>query len=195
MGLLQEKFQAFWALISSFFLRLCPESPPQQASSPPPSHHIHLEISLESLPLPPDSLPPSSPHSPNIRLEISGRPSMSLPQALPQAAAASNVESELLNLLLVAQQHQQWQGAILGLCFNYAVTISLQFPKTNQSKELSAPFVGLSFLVLLIFCLLSVALFIRQYHARVSQVMEKVATLLVAAAFYYAIVVTTIHFH
>ncbi|WRX20273.1 hypothetical protein QQP08_012760 [Theobroma cacao] len=169
MGVIQEKVKAFLALIAALVLRLCPKLDTTRSQSP------------QSQQQQPSSLP-----SPVIDLEIS--PPSTLPLRPPPSTSPSfNAESQLLNLL-AAQPHLQWQSAILTFCFTFALGFSLQFSQTDQSKDKEPPFsfVLLSFAVLLIFVILLVALFISQNHARTSQVLEKVALLLAAAAFCHA---------
>ncbi|XVF37641.1 hypothetical protein REPUB_Repub20aG0027100 [Reevesia pubescens] len=144
------------------FLRLCPKSDPSSRPHPP---QLQPTSSVADAELP-VSLPPQLPSSPSF-----------------------NLESEPNNLL-AAQQHLQWQNAILQFCFTFALgLISLQFSQTVESKELPTSFALLSFAVLLTFVLLLVAFFINQRHATTSIMLEKVALLLAAAAFCHAITI------
>ncbi|XVF37635.1 hypothetical protein REPUB_Repub20aG0026500 [Reevesia pubescens] len=166
MGFIQEKVETFLAPILAFLLRLCPKSDPSSRS--------HLP-----------QLQPSSPPSPNV---ANAESPVSLPLPPPSSPSFS-LESEPINLL-AAQQHLQWQNAILTFCFTFALgLISLQFSQTDKSKELPTSFALLSFAILLTFFLLLVAFFINQRHATTSIKLEKVALLLAAAAFCHAITI------
>ncbi|KAK8596175.1 hypothetical protein V6N13_000821 [Hibiscus sabdariffa] len=84
----------------------------------------------------------------------------------------------------VVRNHQQWQNAILGFCFSYALGVSLQFVSPGRpDHRLPLPTVLLSFLVLLVFIFILLAFFIHPKCTMISQALQKAALLLAATAF------------
>ncbi|KAK8596176.1 hypothetical protein V6N13_000822 [Hibiscus sabdariffa] len=79
----------------------------------------------------------------------------------------------------VVQNHQQWQNAIVGFCFSYALGVSLQFVIPGRSDHwLPLPRVSLSFIVLLVFIFILLAFFIHPKCTMISQALQKAALLL-----------------
>ncbi|KAK8598637.1 hypothetical protein V6N13_094601 [Hibiscus sabdariffa] len=88
----------------------------------------------------------------------------------------------------VVQNHQQWQNAIVGFCFSYALGVSLQSVSPSPpDHRLPLPTVLLSFLVLLVFIFILLAFFIHPKCIMISQALQKAALLLAATAFCHAL--------
>ncbi|XWS28638.1 hypothetical protein CRYUN_Cryun25bG0088200 [Craigia yunnanensis] len=196
-----EKLEVFLASIIAF-LRICPKlGLPRSQPLPPPSLPPNSSIVNPEPHQPPTLSTPSSlandhetlqPESPTsaINLESSRpptQPSASPPstndlETLQPQSTLSNMKQ--LESKLAAEQHLQLKNSVLSFCFSYAIVVSLQYAQTDhQANHSDSSFVLLSFLVLLIFNLILVALFISPSYTKTSEVLEKVAFLVAAAAF------------
>ncbi|KAK8676941.1 hypothetical protein V6N13_142499 [Hibiscus sabdariffa] len=120
-----------------------------------------------------------------------------LHQQITQATATTNIEDQpvrppspqpqspsQLEPLLAVQDHPQWQEAVIGFCFSYALGVSLQHMSDHR---LPSPSVLLSFLVLLTFIFILAAFFIHPKCTTTSKALQKVGLLLAAAAFCHAL--------
>ncbi|WRX32841.1 hypothetical protein QQP08_026187 [Theobroma cacao] len=165
-------------------INLEPSQLPTQPS-PPPSANDPETLQPESLPPPPTSstfnnylLQPPSPTNQQQSSQQRSHP--------PPPTPTTPSDLKQLESILAAQQHLQWINSVLSFCFSYALAISLQYAQTDhQSNQLGSSFVLLSFLVLVTFFLILVALFISPSCTKTSQLLEKVAFLVAAAAFCY----------
>ncbi|XVF69068.1 hypothetical protein PTKIN_Ptkin11bG0051100 [Pterospermum kingtungense] len=201
-----EKLKAFLVSVISF-LQLCPKLWLPKSPPPPPPPSVSPTSSIVDLEShqPPtlSSAPPSANDTETLQQEPP--PSAidvesSRPPTQPSAASPSTnyldespqpqqPPTPLSNVIepepiLVAQQHLQWKNSVLSFCFSYALAVSLQFTQTdNQPDHLDSSFVLLSFLVLLTFNLILVASFISPSCTKTSEILEKVAFLVAAAAF------------
>ncbi|XWS73980.1 hypothetical protein CRYUN_Cryun02cG0176100 [Craigia yunnanensis] len=205
-----EKLNAFLVSIISFLgtcskLVLTRSQPPTLPPSHPPSVNDPETLQPESSPSPPPSTndpetlqpqspPPVPPLSSTFNIELlqstsaTNQPESSQQQSQPlppTPATPSNLKQ--LESILAAQRHLQWKNSVLSFCFSYALAVSLQYTQTDhQANQINSSFVLLSFLVLLTFNLLLVPLFISPCFTKTSEILEKVAFLVAAAAFCHA---------
>ena len=190
-----------------------PSSPPASANDPetlqPESSPSTINLGYSSQPptqpspprsindpetLQPQSPPPVPPLSSTFNIVLlqpssaTNQPESSQQQSQPPPptpATPSNLKQ--LESILAAQQLLQWKNSVLSFCFSYALAVSLLYAQTDhQANHPNSSFVVLSFLVLLTFSLISVALFISPSYTKTSEVLEKVSFLVAAAAFCYA---------
>ncbi|XWS52925.1 hypothetical protein CRYUN_Cryun11dG0114600 [Craigia yunnanensis] len=213
-----EKLKAFFVLTflpmcAKFGLR---RSQPQPQPQPPPTLSLSQTSSiadLESHLLPTLPSPPPSANGPEtlqpaslpsaINLESSRQPTQPSapppstndlgtrqPQSTPSPTPTTSSNLKQLESILAVQQHLQLKNSVLSFCFSYALAVSLQYAQTDhQANHPDSSFLLLSFLVLLTFNLILVALFISPSYTKTSEVLEKVAFLVAAAAFCHAIAI------
>ncbi|XWS27195.1 hypothetical protein CRYUN_Cryun26dG0094100 [Craigia yunnanensis] len=176
---------------------LLPSQPPS-ANHPetlqPESSPSTINLEYSSQPPTQPSLP-SSPNDPStFNIELLQPTSTNQPESSqqesqpPPPTPTTPFNLKQLESTLAAQQHLQWKNAVLSFCFSYALAVvSLQYAQTDhQANHPNSSFFLLSFLVLLTFNLILVALFISPSRTKNSEVLEKVSFLVAAAAFCHA---------
>ncbi|XVF05263.1 hypothetical protein REPUB_Repub05bG0156700 [Reevesia pubescens] len=186
-----EKLKAFLVPIIAFF-RTCSKLVILQSQPPPPSADDPETLQPESQPPStndPETLQPQAPPPPSSTFHIEmfqpPSPRDQLDSSPPRTLTTTPSNLEQLESILAAQQHLQWKNSVLTFCFQYALAVSLQYAQTDdhQANQPNSSFFLLSFLVLVTFNLILVALFISPSCTKTSEVLEKVAFLVASAAF------------
>ena len=206
-----EKLKAFLVSVIAF-LRMCQKfglpgsQPPPPLSVSPTSSMVDLESyqpptlpsSLPSANHPETWQPASLPSA--INPESSRQPTHPStpppstndletlqPQSTPSPTPTAPSNLKQLESILAAEQHLQLKNSVLLFCFSYALAVPLQYAQTDHhANHPNSSFVLLSFLVLLTFNLILVALFISPSYPKTSEILEKVTFLVAAAAFCHA---------
>ncbi|KAH1090954.1 hypothetical protein J1N35_018211 [Gossypium stocksii] len=153
---------------------------PHSSQPPPPDLELHLQ---QPPPSANETLHPDSPFYTLNHSDFQSPPPDTPP--LPQQQSLPPIPSH--QKLATAKQHLQWRSAVLSFCFSYPITV-LQFQYV-QTGQPNVSLVVLSFLVLLTFKLLLLALFIKPTSIQTSETLEKVGVLVAAAAFCHAIAI------
>ncbi|OMO86725.1 hypothetical protein CCACVL1_09483 [Corchorus capsularis] len=125
---------------------------------------------------PPPQTPPSPPCNDNESQQDQS------PSAAPTWTIPANLKVQL-EATAAAQEHGQWRNVVVTFCISYALQMIQFMGNADHDSNHHSLVVALSVIVLVVFTLLLVALFVHQSSSRVSQVLEKVAFLLSAAAF------------
>ncbi|XVF05262.1 hypothetical protein REPUB_Repub05bG0156600 [Reevesia pubescens] len=186
-----EKLKAFLVSIIAF-VRTCSKLVIPQSQPPPPSADNPETLQPESQPPStndPETLQPHAPPPPSSTFHIEmfqpPSPRDQLDSSPLRTPTTTPSNQEQLECILAAQQHLQWKNSVLTFCFSYALAVFLQYAQTDdhQANQPNSSFVLLSFLVLVTFNLILVALFISPSCTKTSEVLEKVAFLVASAAF------------
>ncbi|GMI97217.1 hypothetical protein HRI_003391000 [Hibiscus trionum] len=171
-----EYLQIFKAFLLSTCTKL--SIPQSQPPAPAPAFPM-IDLEPPQQPTPP-SPPPASATSPETPQPHT--PQQSTSSTFTTPSHLKQPESS------AAQQHIQWKNSVLSFCFSYAIAVSIQYAQTDHRPPDSS-LVLLSFLVQLTFNLFFLALFIRPYSNKTSEMLEKVGFVVAAAAFCHAIAI------